>query len=97
MKYSGDSRCSGTRWRITASGGLIFVRDLMRPEDDETVERLVDTYAAGADAHQREMFEDSLRAALSLDEIRRLVTQVGGIGETVLATSDRHWTWMAKR
>jgi len=84
-------------WRVTASGGLIFIRDLMRPKDDATVTHLVDTYAADATDHQRQMLDDSLRAALSLEEIRELVTEVGGIAETVVATSDRHWTWMAKK
>lgn len=84
-------------WRVTARGGLLFFRDLLRPEDDATVRRLVDTYAAGANRHQRQMFEDSLRAALSLDEIRQLVARLGAAPETVQATSDRHWTWTTRK
>lgn len=80
-------------WRVLARGGLMFVRDLMRPPDDATVKHLVDTYAAGATAHQRQMFDDSLRAALTLDEIRTLVQSLGVDPATVAATSDRHWTW----
>ena len=34
------------------------------------MKRLVDTYAAGATEHQRRMFDDSLRAALTLEEVR---------------------------
>ncbi len=82
--------------RLVEPGGLIFVRDLLRPDDDQTVTHLVDTYAAGANAQQRQMFDDSLRAALSLDEIRELVRQLGIAPESVCATSDRHWTWAAR-
>ena len=64
-------------WRVAASGGLLFFRDLLRPEDDAAVRRLVDTYAAGANRRQRQMFDDSLRAALSLQEMRQLVARFG--------------------
>jgi ubiquinone/menaquinone biosynthesis C-methylase UbiE len=84
-------------WRVLAPGGLIFVRDLLRPPDDAAVRRLVDTYAAGATPPQRQMFGDSLWAALSLDEIRSLVVAVGLDPDAVQATSDRHWTWSARK
>jgi ubiquinone/menaquinone biosynthesis C-methylase UbiE len=83
--------------RVTAGSGRIFVRDLLRPADDRTVRQLVETYAAGANRHQRQMFDDSLRAALDLDEIRALVTALDFAAETVEQTSDRHWTWSALR
>ncbi len=83
--------------RVAAPAGLIFFRDLLRPEDDAAVKQLVETYAGEANEHQRTMFEDSLRAALSLDEIRQLVEQLGFSRETVQATSDRHWTWCARK
>ena len=81
--------------RVTKPGGRLFFRDLLRPTDDSTVEHLVATYAAEADAHQRQMFDDSLRAALSLDEMRELVVASGFVAESVATTSDRHWTWDA--
>ncbi|MEX0679399.1 MAG: class I SAM-dependent methyltransferase [Pirellulales bacterium] len=76
-------------------GGLIFIRDLARPYDDAQVQNLVDTYAADSNAQQRRLFEDSLRAALSMDEIRALVAGLGFDPASVQATSDRHWTWSA--
>lgn len=79
--------------RVARPGGRLFFRDLLRPGDDATVDHLVANYAAEADAHQRRMFDDSLRAALSLDEIRELVTALGFSPDSVAATSDRHWTW----
>lgn len=78
-------------------GGLIFVRDLSRPLDDAHVRQLVAAYAADANDHQRQLFDDSLRAALSVADIRALVTQLGFDGNTVRATTDRHWTWSAVR
>ena len=81
--------------RVVQSGGVIYVRDLMRPENDEQVEHLVQTYAGDESEHSRQMFDDSLRAALSLDEIREMVVACGLAADTVKATSDRHWTWAA--
>lgn len=82
--------------RVTAPAGLIFVRDLLRPSNDDVARALVDTYAGNANAHQQQMFADSLRAALSLDEIRAMVVQLGFAAESVRQTSDRHWTFCAQ-
>lgn len=83
--------------RVCASGGTLFFRDLMRPADLTVLRHLVDMYAADANAHQRQMFADSLHAALTLEEIRSLVSQLGFARETAVATSDRHWTWHVHR
>jgi ubiquinone/menaquinone biosynthesis C-methylase UbiE len=82
--------------RVCTSGGLLFFRDLLRPHDETTLRGLVETYAIGANDHQRQMFADSLHAALTIEEIRNLVATLGFARETVQATSDRHWTWIAK-
>ena len=71
---------------------MIFFRDLMRPESDDHVRRLVYLHVGGENEHQQQMFEDSLRAALSLEEIQGLVEDLGCDPQTVEATSDRHWT-----
>jgi ubiquinone/menaquinone biosynthesis C-methylase UbiE len=83
--------------RVTARGGRLFVRDLLRPADEAALNHLVATYAAGANPHQRQLFADSLRAALSLAEMRDLVSGLGFEPRAVRATSDRHWTWTAVR
>lgn len=83
--------------RVVKPGGLLFFRDLMRPASSDVVSQLVATYAGEANTHQQKMFDDSLRAALNLDEIRDLVTILGFAGESVRATSDRHWTWAARK
>ena len=81
--------------RVGQRSGVIFVRDLFRPDDEATLSHLVQTYAGDANAHQRMLFADSLHAALTVDEVRGFVTQLGYAAETVTATSDRHWTWAA--
>ena len=83
--------------RVLRRGGFLFVRDLLRPADEATLIALVDTYAAGANDHQRAMFAESLRAALTLDEIRALVALHGFDPKSVQKTTDRHWTWQARK
>jgi ubiquinone/menaquinone biosynthesis C-methylase UbiE len=81
--------------RVTAPGGLLFHRDLCRPNDETDLNHIVNTYAAGATPHQRKLFAESLRAALTVDEMRQLVAEFGYPADTCRATSDRHWTWIA--
>ena len=79
--------------RVARPGATLFIRDLLRPPSDEAVRHLVATYAGDSNAHQQKMFDDSLRAALSLDEIRSLVAGLGFDPNSVKQTTDRHWTW----
>ncbi len=82
--------------RVAGSPGVLFVRDLLRPDDAASLEHIVNTYAAGANEHQRAMFADSLHAALTLAEVRAMVQEIGFDPESVRQTSDRHWTWTAR-
>ena len=79
--------------RLVAPGGTLLVRDLARPEGVDDVARLVATYAADESPHARALFEASLHAALTLEEVRELVRALGRPAEGVQMTSDRHWTW----
>jgi ubiquinone/menaquinone biosynthesis C-methylase UbiE len=83
--------------RVLKPGGKLFLRDLVRPESDSALRHLVRLYAEGANDHQQQMFADSLRAALTLEEIRALITSLGFPAATVQQTSDRHWTWATRR
>jgi ubiquinone/menaquinone biosynthesis C-methylase UbiE len=83
--------------RLAAPGGTLFVRDLLRPADRNELERLVGLYAADADERQRQLFADSLHAALTVDEVRALVMGLGYDPANVRQTTDRHWTWVAKK
>jgi ubiquinone/menaquinone biosynthesis C-methylase UbiE len=82
--------------RVTAPDGFLFVRDLLRPDDEALLRRLVEQYAEDANPHQKKMFADSLHAALTLSEVRDLVGALGFDPATVRQTTDRHWTWSAR-
>jgi ubiquinone/menaquinone biosynthesis C-methylase UbiE len=83
--------------RVVTPGGLLFFRDLLRPQSKRQLESLVEAYAGGENEHQRKMFADSLHAALTLEEIRSLAVALGFSADSVRQTSDRHWTWIATR
>ena len=83
--------------RVCAPGGVLFVRDLLRPESEAELHRLVGLHAAGANPHQRQLFAQSLHAALTVAEVRAVVVRLGFAADTVTATSDRHWTWSARK
>jgi len=87
----------GEAIRVCRTGGLLFFRDLARPASDQQVRHLVETYAGDEADHARAMFEASLRAALTVDEVRALVAPLGFDPAGVRMTSDRHWTWAARR
>jgi ubiquinone/menaquinone biosynthesis C-methylase UbiE len=78
-------------WRLTRPGGILFVRDLMRPDSQAVLDQLVQIYAATANAHGQQMFRDSLHAALTLEAVRELCPSLGMPPAAARATSDRHW------
>jgi len=82
--------------RVLQPGGVLFVRDLLRPPDLATLRQLVHSYAGDANAHQQKMFAESLHAALTLTEIRQLAAELGFDPATIQQTTDRHWTWSAR-
>jgi ubiquinone/menaquinone biosynthesis C-methylase UbiE len=83
--------------RVAGAGGAtIFVRDLLRPADAQTLRHLVKTYAGEANEHQQKMFADSLHAALKVDEVKDLVAGAGYDPAGVGQTTDRHWTWSVR-
>jgi len=83
--------------RVVRSGGWLFFRDLLRPVDEGALRRLVEIHAAAATAHQKCLFSASLRAALTLQEVRALILAIGFSPDTVVQSSDRHWTWAAHK
>lgn len=83
--------------RVCTSGGTLFIRDLLRPTDLQELNRLIELYAGGATKRQRQLFAESLHAALTLEEIRSLVAEFGFNPQSVAATTDRHWTWFARK
>jgi ubiquinone/menaquinone biosynthesis C-methylase UbiE len=95
------TECLAEMWRVTAKGGLLFVRDLHRPDGDAEVDRLVALHAGVAPAdpalvtsyeNQRSLFRASLCAALTVAEVVAMVAPFGVPASAVRMTSDRHWT-----
>jgi ubiquinone/menaquinone biosynthesis C-methylase UbiE len=84
--------CFGEMIRVVAPGGLLFVRDLLRPESKADLDRLVELYAGDANASQRDMFAASLHAALTLSEVRELIAPYDLPAKCAKQTTDRHWT-----
>ncbi|RMD83541.1 MAG: class I SAM-dependent methyltransferase [Candidatus Dadabacteria bacterium] len=84
-------------WRVVRPGGIVFFRDLLRPPTREELERLVATYAGGESRRARELFAASLGAALTVEEVRERVAALGADPNGVRQTSDRHFTWAARR
>jgi len=88
-------------WRVTAKGGVLFVRDLSRPDDRNAVDRLVELYGGDPpadpskkDSHERQkgLFRASLCAALTMSEVAAIVPTLGIPSASVPATGDPHWT-----
>lgn len=74
----------------------LFVRDLLRPEDEAELGRLVSLHGGtpGTEQQRRQvrLFDASLRAALTLAEVRAMVAPLGIPESAVQRTSDRHFT-----
>jgi len=87
--------CFAEMARVAEEGGVLFARDLARPADEQTLEALVQQYAGKETAESQGLFADSLRAALTADEVADIVTGLGFDRASVSMTSDRHWTWAA--
>jgi ubiquinone/menaquinone biosynthesis C-methylase UbiE len=83
--------------RKVAPRGTLFVRDLARPATQADVDRLVSLYASDESSSAQALFAASLRAALTLEEVRAIVASLGLPTDEVHMTSDRHWTWAWRR
>lgn len=84
-------------FRVLRPNGMIFFRDLVRPETCEEVERLVDLHAANENDYARQLLRQSLHAALTVEEIQAMIREIGGDPNSVSTTSDRHWTWVDRK
>ena len=84
--------------RVLKPNGAVFLRDLLRPEDEAIRDNLVEVYAVDCNSHQKQLFSDSLHAAFTLAEIQTMIETAGLEGVRIYESSDRHWTadraWM---
>ena len=78
--------------RVLKPKGAILLRDLLRPDSQQSLDAIVERVAADCNAHQTQLFRDSLHAAFTLDEVNQLMQQAGLDGVTAYQSSDRHWT-----
>jgi ubiquinone/menaquinone biosynthesis C-methylase UbiE len=78
--------------RVIRPGGLILIRDLMRPDTPQAAQALVDRYAADDTPYQKKLFCDSFLAALTIPEIEAMLAQTSLTDAIVVQSSDRHWS-----
>jgi ubiquinone/menaquinone biosynthesis C-methylase UbiE len=78
--------------RVLKPQGSLFIRDLLRPETEEIINQMVAEIGTNYNLHQKQLFQDSLYAAFTLEEIEKFVQQVGLEDVTIYQSSDRHWT-----
>ena len=78
--------------RLIKLDGAILIRDLIRPENEQAVNELVTKFSSNYDPQQQLLFEDSLKAALTLAEVRELIDRVGLTQVKLSQTSELHWT-----
>lgn len=84
--------------RVLKPRGALVIRDLMRPETEEALEKIVDTYAGDATPRQRELFRESLLSAYTIEEVRAFCDEAGLAEVTIEKSSDRHLTiWLEPR
>ena len=83
--------------RVLRPGGMMFVRDLIRPDSDESVEELTQKHVGHETEVQRALFSASLRASLTLAELQELLDNVPLKAASLRQTSDRHWTLVGTR
>lgn len=90
------ANCLGEMVRVVRDGGILFVQDLFRPNEQTELEQLVEQYTGNETANAQQLFRQSLQAALTVSEMRVLVKGLGFEPDTVQPTSDRHWTWAVR-
>lgn len=76
--------------RVAKPAALIFVRDLLRPEGEETAREIVETYSGDEHAYLKEDFYCSLLAAYTLEEVTQQLHAAGFEDFIVEQVTDRH-------
>ena len=79
-------------WRVLKSSGLFFIRDLMRPDDVADSEHHANLRRRRERAPAADVSRFPAGRALAVKEIRKILVEIGILGDGVQATSDRHWT-----
>lgn len=83
--------------RVLKPGGVLLIRDLVRPDTDEAARALVDLHAPDASVRQRGLFLASLHAALTIEEMHKTASLSGFDDADVVIDSDRHMSLQMKK
>jgi ubiquinone/menaquinone biosynthesis C-methylase UbiE len=78
--------------RVVKADGSILIRDLLRPKSENEIEEIVKQANLDYNPRQKKLFKDSLHAALTLDEIQEIISQIGWHNTKLYQSSSRHWT-----
>lgn len=78
--------------RVVKPGGLVLIRDLVRPETPEAAQVFVDKYAAEDTPYQQQLYYDSFLAAFTIAEVTEMLAQMDLPGAVVVQSTDRHWS-----
>tara|TARA_Y100000768_G_scaffold352301_1_gene303792 strand:+ start:2418 stop:3074 length:657 start_codon:yes stop_codon:yes gene_type:complete len=76
--------------RLVNNNGIIVCMDLKRPDDEGSLEKLLQTYGSN-DSILRKDFENSLRASYTIEEVKTQLSKINRISFTVKSVSDRHF------
>lgn len=78
--------------RVLKQNGAIFIRDLIRPVNEATMNAFVESIGTEYSEHQKLLFRNSLHAAFTLDEVNELIQKADLEGIKVYQSSDLQWT-----
>ncbi|MCG6154917.1 class I SAM-dependent methyltransferase [Rubinisphaera margarita] len=78
--------------RLLKPGGFLFIRDLLRPETEAEVERLVTLHVTSGDPVHEQLLRQSLHASMTLNEIEEMLQDLPLDDLRIEQTSDRHVT-----
>ena len=76
--------------RLVRATGIIFVMDLIRPQNESALSNILNKYG-GKDPILLNDFENSLRAAYTLTEVKEQLSEFKSISFDAKLISDRHF------
>ncbi|AFZ47797.1 Methyltransferase type 11 [Cyanobacterium stanieri PCC 7202] len=78
--------------RVVKPEGKVFIRDLLRPSSRQQIIDLVAQANLDYSPRQKQLFEDSLHAALTIDEVKMMIDELEWHQVEIYQSSPRHWT-----
>ena len=77
--------------RLMSESTHVLIKDLIRPDSEAELAALVAAHTVSDTPYQRQLFADSLRAALTIPEVERACEKAGLSSIDVRRVSDRHF------